>query len=206
MCRECHRLFTSAGNLGRHLAHNPSHFQPVGISPSAGKPVRTRKRPTHLQKARVLADLKRLEEATDPPCVCPKITIRKWHQGYSKKNIQDWSRDRDQYFRAVAEGRGHMREIQVKSRVHFPVMENVLYMRFCWRRNVEGLKTSGLWLRFEMAEVLTEYKPNGWSTALCSEGWLAGFKKRYRISSQVRTNKKIAPIAERVPHLKKFHL
>jgi hypothetical protein len=85
-------------------------------------------------------------------------------------------------------------------------MENVLYMRFCWRRDVEGLKTTDLWLRLEFAEVLLEYKPNDWSLAKCSVGWLGGFKKRYRITYQMRTNKKTLPIGVRLPRMKKFHL
>jgi hypothetical protein len=165
--------------------------------------VRHPTRVTCKQKCAILDDLRKLEDAGVP---FPQKSLRSKHPKYSKQTISDWSRDRDRYYREVAKGRGHARHIQSGSRAHFPPEENVLYMRFVWRRQIEGFKTGDLWLRLEMADLLAASRPVGWTKFACSPGWLWLFKKRFRISSQVRTNKNMTPVAERVHLLKKFHL
>jgi hypothetical protein len=202
VCKECGKKFRRAVDFGGHIKRYPSHYWPPEIAPLAGKPVQTRNFRTHRHKCKVLDDLKRLEDAGDPT---PQTTVRVWHPGHSKHNISKWSQQRAIYYREVRDGRGDKRQIRTQSRVHFPLLENVLYLRFCWRRNVLGLKTMDLWVRLEMADILAQYQPNGWSVFRCSMGWLDNFKKRYRITCQVRTNKKETPIAQRLPRIKAFH-
>jgi hypothetical protein len=125
----------------------------------------------------------------------------------SKINVSDWSRDRIRLLRARSEstGNGSLRYLQMVSRVFFPEAEDRLFMSFHIRRDRIGLKTGDIWLRLEMRDILAKLKPPGWEEFCSSPGWLSGFKRRYRISSQVRTNKKHCPIEERLPEIAAFH-
>jgi len=118
----------------------------------------------------------------------------------SKKNVSDWRRDRIRLLRARSEstGNGSLRYLQMVSRVFFPEAEDRLFMSFHILRDKIGLKTGDIWLRLEMRNILAKLKPPGWDEFCLSPGWLSGFKRRYRISSQVRTNKKHCPIEERL--------
>ncbi len=130
-------------------------------------------------------------------CICCNRT---------KKNISDWSLDRVRLLRARAEHISDLaRSVQEKSRVLYPEAEDRCFMNFYIRRNKIGLKTGDRWLMYEMLDILAVLKPKGWQTFCASFGWLNGFKKRYRITSQVRTNKKHCPIEQRLPEIAEFH-
>ena len=68
-----------------------------------------------------------------------------------------------------------------------------------------GLKTGDGWLQLEMHKILREQKPQYWEDFAASSGWLYGFKRRYRITSQVRTNKNHIPIESRLKSIAEFH-
>jgi hypothetical protein len=57
-----------------------------------------------------------------------------------------------------------------------------------------------------MRQILSTQQPQGWETFRCSNGWLAGFKTRFKITSQSATNKKKVPIATKLPLIKAFHM
>jgi hypothetical protein len=87
----------------------------------------------------------------------------------------------------------------------YPEVEDEVYMNFCWRRQVDGLKTTDMWLQSEMIRQLNIFKPQGYAEFQASPGWLSGFKKRYRICMRSRTNKKHIPIHERLVYIRQFH-
>jgi hypothetical protein len=93
------------------------------------------------------------------------------------------ARDRDTGSGEVAEGRGGVRHI-AGSRAQFPAEENILYMHFVWRRQIEGFETSSGWFRLKMADLSAASQPVGWTRFSCSDGWLRRFMTRFRISSQ----------------------
>ena len=80
-------------------------------------------------------------------------------------------------------------------------------MHFVWRRSIEGLQTDDKWVKESFRKLLVQEKPPGWSVSIpyASAGWLTGFKRRYRITSQCQTNKNTIPIREREPLIKQFH-
>jgi hypothetical protein len=133
--------------------------------------------------------------------------VAQCHQGVSEKNVSEWYRDREKLLRAREQQRRSLatRSLRTVSMVWYPEAEDRLYMNFYWRRQQEGLETHEEWLIDEMRQILTNMKPMGWEDFKCSDGWIAGFKKRYGISSLVRTNKKEAPIQQRLPNLRYFH-
>ena len=57
----------------------------------------------------------------------------------------------------------------------------------------------------KMDEILMIEKPLKWDKFRNSNGWVIGFKKRFRISSQCLTNKKDIPIFQKLPRVQKFH-
>ena len=81
----------------------------------------------------------------------------------------------------------------------FPEQEDLLYMMFYNRRVYKGLRVSHRWLQLRFRLILMAEKPEGWETFKYSNCWSAKFCKRYRISDQAKTNKKLLPLAGRLP-------
>jgi hypothetical protein len=98
-----------------------------------------------------------------------------------------------------------LRKVRRQDSRKFPGLCDELYMKFYHRRMILGLYTSELWLVINMRKLLARDQPPGWEYAKLSNGWLHGYKKLYRISNQVRTNKKEKPLSERLPEIQKFH-
>ena len=161
-----------------------------------------RHRPTINFKCEVLVELKELEEAGAPFPVQLMLAVR---PDLSRSCLYRWVQDQESIFIAQARGHGSRRNVMTKGRQWFPASELMVYYRFVWRRKVRGLKVSDEWVQREMLSILKEFQPEGWRLLSCSRGWLGGFKKRYHISSQVRTNKKAVSIHEKLPRIKKFH-
>ena len=78
-------------------------------------------------------------------------------------------------------------------------------MRFLYRRQVLGLKTGDDWIILEMKEILSHFKPPFWEDFVGEGGWVVNFKKRYHITSQMRTNKVSLPIAQKLASIQEFH-
>jgi hypothetical protein len=92
-------------------------------------------------------------------------------------------------------------------------VEELLYKSFWHRRVILGLPTDDVWLKMEFKRLLALVKPvsagpskKPWHEAKQSNGWLAGFKKRFPISSQYRTEKKPIGFAGRRASIYAFHL
>ena len=69
-------------------------------------------------------------------------------------------------------------------------------------RTVEGVPVDIYWLRYHMRLILG---PADAGKFHFSNGWAAGFCKRWGISSQVRTEKKRETVLERLPRIRQFH-
>jgi hypothetical protein len=87
----------------------------------------------------------------------------------------------------------------------FPLAEDLLYEKFCFRRKYMGLPTPETWLKMEFAIILSTLQCPAWRTARQSNGWVTRFKKRYGITSQCATNKHVTPVETRLPAIRKFH-
>jgi hypothetical protein len=127
------------------------------------------------------------------------------HPGTGKKNISTWNSLRDSLFLAREHGLGHHRSLSLVSRVRFVIQEDRLYIKFVERRVILGFITDDQWFKNTMDELLIADMPKNWQQFCASDGWVAGFKKRYRISLRCQINKKITPLLEKLPKLKKFH-
>ena len=86
-----------------------------------------------------------------------------------------------------------------------PEIEDELFLKFVYRREVSNLKVSGKWLKREMRKLVRHHRPRGWEHYSYSNGWLSRFCIRYNISSQMRSNKKHLDIAHRIPAIQTFH-
>ena len=124
--------------------------------------------------------------------------------GVSNTLLSRWKSNREDLFKQLAH-HPRLRKIRVQDSRKFQTQCDELYMLFYRRRMLLGLRASELWLKMKMRELLARDQPPGWAEAPLSNGWLHGFKKMYRISRQVRTNKKEKPLAERLPRIQAFH-
>ncbi len=200
MCKGCGKPMTfEARSL--HLKLNPrcSKAESVAI---LGKPVSHRSRRTIDFKCGIISKLDLLDGKGIPHA---QAVLLEQHTNITAKNLSDWLNTRDELFRAQFRGWGHKRIIPNKSRVAFTHAEECLYMRFVWRRHAKGLKVTDNWLRINMLKILADDKPHNWFKFGASPGWLSGFKKRYRITWQMRTNKKHSSVLDRLPQIKEFH-
>jgi hypothetical protein len=102
-------------------------------------------------------------------------------------------------------GFGHLRTLVMVSRVLFSDQEDKLYLAFLFRRKNQGYVTTDAWLQDSMRTLLEAEQPDGWEEFKASNGWVALFKKRYRITAQCQTNKKHVPITEKLPLIRNFH-
>jgi len=168
------------------------------------KEVQHRKRLSVDQKCSVLDDLVALEKKNVP--MAQTVVRMKHNQLYlSASDISKWTRDRKALFLARSCGLGHHRALVLGSRVWFGGQEDLLYLAFFTRRAVEGLPASDQWLKDTMDKILVTEQPEHWQKFCASNGWVAGFKRRYRISLLCQTNKKQTSIWEKLPKIKKFH-
>jgi hypothetical protein len=167
------------------------------------KPKKHRTRRTIDFKCQILTDLVKLELKGIPHA---QTVLIKLHTGISRSDISKWKLAREALFDAQRAGAGQKRYLQKKTRAWHSKEEDELYVRFIYRREIQGLKTTDSQLVDMMQEILEEFKPQGYANFKCSPGWLSGFKKRYKITCQKRNNKKHLPIIERVPVIRSFHL
>ena len=92
-----------------------------------------------------------------------------------------------------------------QSRAWFPEQEVLTFEDFIERREVRGLKTTGIWVRLRMLNHVEETKPVDWWKFTASTGWLCKWQKRFHIADLARTNKKIRPISQRIDKIRAWH-
>ena len=90
----------------------------------------------------------------------------------------------------------------------FPMSEGELYLWFAHQRFVLGNPIDGEAVRRRMRLIVTklqEGSPEDRARYTFKGGWLAGFKRRHRISNQLRTDKKSHSFKEREQDVRSFH-
>jgi len=199
-CHYCKRSFSCPPAIAQHFKYNAAcHNHWLSYIPGI---ILHRHRPTVDQKCAVLDNLVTLEARNVP---LAQSVVRCMHPLYSKKNICDWSGDRNTLFLARSLGYGNLRAVVSVSKVRWPEQEDEVYLHFVIRRELEGLVTDDQWLKDKMDEVLASDKPGGWEQFGASDGWVTAFKKRYRLTRQCQTNKKHLSLQEKLPSVRKFH-
>ena len=91
----------------------------------------------------------------------------------------------------------------------FPISEGELYKDFIHNRFVLGVPQDEYDLRKRMREIVNTLKEGTEEKRAkftYSDGWLTGFKRRHRISSQKRTEKKSKTFRERRQAVYAFHM
>lgn len=90
----------------------------------------------------------------------------------------------------------------------FPISEGELYKDFIHKRYVLGLEQHQIDLQHKMKEILSDLKEGTEQQRrafTASPGWLAGFKRRHRIVSRAKTEKKSTSFVEREGLVTTFH-
>ena len=68
-----------------------------------------------------------------------------------------------------------------------------MYMRFVYRREVQGLEASDDWLQTTVRDVLEEFKPFGWDLFEESAGWVQGMKTPIQLRVKLETTRSMSP-------------
>jgi hypothetical protein len=201
-CAGCATHF-SAQQLKKHLHENDACAEAeaksiLGLS----KPKLIRNRRTVDFKCNMLAQLNILKARGVPHAQTQLVRL---YPGLKKQVLSSWVQVAQSLFEAQGLGYGQKRYIVKIKRAWYSKEEDELYVRFIYEREIRGLTVDEWWLQDEMLDILEEIKPEGWQDFKCSAGWLQGFKTRYKISEQMRNNKKHLPIIERLPVIRAFH-
>ena len=203
-CSGCGACLVNELLFGLHLSTNKScAAAEASATLEREKSKKHRIRRTIDFKCQILSDLVKLERRGIPHA---QTVLLKFHTGVSSSDVSRWQLARTTLFHAQRAGHGQKRYMLGKTRVWYSREEDEVYVRFIYRREVQGLKTGDNDLVLMMHDTLVEFQPPGWKNFKCSPGWLSKFKKRYKISSQQRNNKKHLPIHERAPALRSFHM
>ena len=125
----------------------------------------------------------------------------------SQSQISKWVARSSELEQAKKEGRKTKRRMfdTSQSQAHFPEQELLTFQDFVQRREVRGLKTTGLWVRLRMLQHIEDTQPCGWLSFSASTGWLTRWQNRFNIGDLARTNKKIRPISQRIDKIRAWH-
>ena len=190
----CNRKFKNAGSLGRHktakhsILESSNPFVRVANKYIEDNRIVGRRSFSTKFKAKVCASVDWTHRNPKYGVTQTKVA---YLYGISKGMVSTWYNARWEEEKVAIE------------RCHFPVCERELYLRFAFRRKIKGLYCDQYWLKAEMMELVKQLHPGQAFTA--SNGWLAGFKKRWRISSQRITERKSKGHAGRVALLQDQH-
>ena len=84
----------------------------------------------------------------------------------------------------------------------FPLMEEQLHAEFQQLRR-RGIKIKGWWFKKRAKQIFNEQYPG--QTFYFSDGWFAGFKKRYKISLRHANNSCQKPPESKKEAIRHFH-
>lgn len=120
-----------------------------------------------------------------------------------------WEQNQDRVFGYLEGQKGEGKKGKIKQ-IHFKESKfkhenDELFERFLYRRTVLGLGIDSYWLRYQMRQVLNEFKTVGYASFKCSNGWLNRWLKRYDVSFQCRTDKKPVSTLARIGPIRDFH-
>ena len=82
------------------------------------------------------------------------------HQGISKQDVSRWISQENELKAARANGDGQKRKVVISSCVCYPTEEDELYIRFTYRREVQGLPVTDDWLQCNPCSCHNTPKPN----------------------------------------------
>jgi len=178
-CPSCRHLFCDGPALGRHFKRSKScHTKWLEDAlPLDCLPTQRRRRLTVKAKCDLLRELDELEKKNIP---LAQSVLRVRHPDLTPTDISRWKKLKKELFCAESHGMGKMKSLALASRVRFKTEEDTLYVMFLVRRQVSGDQTDDAWIKENMDLLLSQTKPLYWQSFQCSNGWLAGFKKRYR--------------------------
>ena len=189
--------------LSKHLRDNDACAEAEAKSVlGMSKPKQIRNRRTVDFKCAMLAHLNTLKARGVPHS---QKQLLKLYPGLKQQALSLWVKVTEALFEAQSLGYGQKRYVVKLKRAWYSKEEDELYVRFIYEREIRGLTVDEWWLQDEMMDIVEEIKPEGWQDFKCSAGWLQGFKTRYKISEQMRNNKKHIPIIERLPVIRAFH-
>ena len=204
----CTRSFTSPANRKRHYnitLHDQDDDADVPPEPVAKK---GRKSYTMRFKRDTLLALDAL--------IIDKPNIACHHQWLCKKEglpigtVSKWNAKRADIFRlARSNGGSSIRQV-CQTVGAFPLAETLLYGRFIYTRHALRQRVGHAWLQENMRDLVKrvnpdERTPEQMSRFNAENGWVSGYCKRWKISSQARTNKHQVPLEKRLPGIIKFH-
>lgn len=197
-CGVCNKSFSKPQYLGSHFRHNPTH-RPTLSTPLINR--KKRKRYKVDEKLRIVKKAQQLAleghiNAVKLVADVENIPISSLYDWMSKATILQEHAD-------VGLKKHRRLNTAATSRVKYPAAEAELYMAFHIRRQLQGLVCSGVWLQIKMKQFVIKIYTDASFTA--SEGWLEGFKTRFRITAQRKTKKKQATTSQRLPKIIKFH-
>lgn len=108
-----------------------------------------------------------------------KSLISKWVKGYYHLSRVQTSRNKNNF------------RVKVISMTKYAKESDDLYEAFVYIRKSQGRKVDQRWLKTKMMELVSKSSCYGSSMRfVASNGWLDRWKKTYRVSSQMRTEKK----------------
>jgi hypothetical protein len=204
----CTRSFTSPGNRKRHYnvtLHDQDDDADVPPEPVAKKGRRSYtmrfKRDTLLALDALIID--------KPNIACHQQWLCK-KEGLPTGTVSKWNAKRADIFR-LARLNGGANTRQVCQTVGaFPMAETLLYGRFIYTRHALRQRVGHAWLQENMRDLVKRVNPDERAPEQISRfnaenGWVSGYCKRWKISSQARTNKHQVPLEKRLPGIKKFH-
>lgn len=177
------------------------------VADVAGTPIRKSRRSfTNELKTKALERFYELESDVRCPCPLKQVTIELFGADNYKKRksyVSKWLKKADQFSvvrkdlrKAFAEGgRG----------AAFPDEEDELYVRVLCRRMIHGYPVNHFWLQLEFRKILEDSRPPGYQRCKYSWGWAVTFCRRYRLSTQAKTNGKAHDLADRVEAIRNFH-
>ena len=185
-----------------------NHLRTHGLveSPYADlNPIKRRRRPTNGTKLLVLKKLQEYYETYGRHAVRRPFDE---HIGWASSSISLWLKSPG--LRRVAElpwctALKRLRSVVLSADSKFRAEQDILYKRFLFRRQAEGLEVDQQWIRDEMRAIMYENKPLGYRDFRYSPGWMSRFLDHYEVTHQLQTEKKNMCNALRVPLLQTFH-
>ena len=104
----------------------------------------------------------------------------------------------------VAKSKRNFTWLEKNKQGKYPEIEKKL-QKIILDKRMNGFAVHGTYIKLKMKLLVNEANVPDCATFKASNGWLAGFLKRHRLTSQKKTNKKNKSVKERIPKVRKFH-
>ena len=124
------------------------------------------------------------------------------HLGISPCLLSKWNREADK-LNDQEKHQGTMLKVHRGPRRQYADEEEALWMSFVNMRVNLGYPVDHFWIKKEMSNLLATTR--GEEGVVLSNGWLGSWKNHYRVSEQVKTEKKYKSAVERLATVDEFH-